>query len=273
MDDGSTFVAAKGAGVGMANVMAERAAISPDIEAAMRRLISGVAHPEGTYISVPALYPSGKNVVVRVTEQRSQGRAMFFVTDFGLGFQEAELEGVDRGFARVAKVIAERSGVGFDEHAFFAVQVDLERLPGAIAAIASCSVEAVTTAVMKAAERAGTGMARLLVEKLEAAFGPDNVKKNQIIAGDSGHDWPVPAMVYTASGRIVFDVATKSPISISTVATKMDDLSRLKFAPRRVVMVRSTEELGSYLGVLAHHASVIETSANENHLIRLTGAA
>jgi hypothetical protein len=266
-------MAAKGAGVEMMHLMTDGSHVNPEIEAAMRRLISGVHHVEGTYITLPVFYPSGSKVVVRVSEQRTENQTKFFVTDFGLGFQEAELMGIDRGFSRVARIVAERSGVGFDEHAFFAVQVDLERLPGAISAIASCSLEAVTTALVRLSEKASAGMSRILVEKLEATFGPERVKRDETLSGDSGHDWTVAATVQSGAGRVVFDVATKSPISIATVAIKMDDISRLKSAPRRFVMVRSTEELGSYLGVLAHHASVIEPTANENYLIKLVGAA
>ncbi len=266
-------MAAKGAGVEMMNSINDERNVSLEIEAAMRRLTSGVRHSEGTYITLPVLYPSGAKVVVRVSEQRTENQTKFFVTDFGLGFQEAELMGIDRGFSRVARIVAERSGVGFDEHAFFAVQVDLERLPGAISTIASCSLEAVTTALVRTSEKASVGIARILVEKLEAVFGAERVKRDETLSGDSGHDWTVAATVQSAKGRVVFDVATKSPISITTVATKMDDISRLKSAPRRFVMVQSTEELGSYLGVLAHHASIIEPSANENYLIKLVSAA
>ncbi len=38
-------------------------------------------------------------------------------------------------------------------------------------------------------------------------------------------------------------------------------------------MVRSTVELGSYLGVLSHHANVIEETANDAQLLRLARAA
>ncbi len=116
--------------------------------------------------------------------------------------------GIERTYSRVARAVAERSGVGFDDHAFFAIQVDFDRLPGAISTIGSCSLEAVTSAFAKATEKAHTGIARVLVEKLESTFGADSVRPNDVWSGDSGHDWTVAATVQTGSRQLVFDVAT-----------------------------------------------------------------
>ena len=67
----------------------------------------------GSFIRTPLLYPSGSTVVVQV----AQGEGRFFVSDFGLGYQESDLYGAGAFYVRHARPIAENAGVGFDNQA------------------------------------------------------------------------------------------------------------------------------------------------------------
>lgn len=249
------------------------------VETAMREIVGAAHRPEGSYVRTPVLYPSGNGVVVRVSggpgHDQKDGR--YFVSDFGLGYNEAELMGIERSYTRYAKTVGEVAGVGFDEHAFFAVEVAEAQLPGAIVTIANCSVEAVSITAYKAAERVSAESADSLIDKLERTFGVARVKKKPIIVGASNHEWELTASVSPASesGRLtVFEVATKHPNSVASVATKMYDLARLEgAAPRRLVMVHNKAAFGTYLNVLNATASVLEDDIAPEMIRRLAEAA
>jgi hypothetical protein len=56
------------------------------IESVARALVSTDHRVGGSYIRTPLMYPSGSTVVIRVEE----GDQRFFISDVGLGHQEAE---------------------------------------------------------------------------------------------------------------------------------------------------------------------------------------
>jgi hypothetical protein len=239
------------------------------IELAMREIVSAKHRPEGSYVNVPSLYPSGSSAVVRV----SGGPDVFFVTDFAVGYTEAEFMGFDKIYLRQAKIVSEKSGIGFDDHAFFIVKVGIDRLAGAIVTVANCSVEAVILAAFKAAEKASGDGAVIMINKLERVFGAERVAKHTKILGASNHEWDFAATVTSNGKRTVFEFATKYPVSVATVAMKMNDISRLESAPKRVVMVSEKKALGTYLGVLSQSANVIEEGIDDSVVLKLAEAA
>jgi len=243
--------------------------VTDAVDAAMREIVSAAHRPEGSYVRLPLLYPSGSEVVVRV----SGGPDTFFVTDFGMGYTEAELMGAERIYVRQAKEISQAAGVGFDEHAFFAVEVARDRLPGGIITIGNCSAEAMSITAFKAAEKATMDASEFMIEKLERVFGTDRVRRDETIVGASNHEWRFAASVVSGRRRSVFEYATKHPNSVASVAMKMDDVSRLEGAPRRIVMVRNKAEMGTYLGVLAHSANVVEDRIAGEKIRELAEAA
>lgn len=250
------------------NIVAKQS-VTDAVDAAMREVVSASHRPEGSYVRLPILYPSGSEVVVRV----SGGPYIYFVTDFGMGYTEAELMGAERIYMRQAKEISQAAGVGFDDHAFFAVKVPRERLPGGIVTISNCSAEAMVITAFKAAEKATMDASEFMIEKLEGIFGTDRVHRDETIVGASNHEWAFAASVMSGRKRIVFEYATKHPNSVASVAMKMDDVSRLDGAPRRIVMVRDKAEMGTYLGVLAHSANVVEDRISAEKIRELAEVA
>ena len=240
-------------------------ALTEVIEDAVPRLVSTAHMPEGSYVTTPLLYPSGSSVVIRV----SGGQDRFFVTDFGLGRTEAEMMGGERIFSRNAQQVASAAGVGFDQNAFFAIEVPRDRIAGAITAIANCSLEAVIVTAFRISERASAAASELMVDQLEAAFGQPAVLRHDKVVGASNHEWEFSASVTINARKSLFEVATKHPNSVAAVSTKMNDVARLEHAPRRIIMVHRKEEFGTLLGVLSHNANIIEDRIGIEQIRRL----
>jgi hypothetical protein len=238
------------------------------VNAVMRDLVYATHRPEGSYVKLPIFYPSGSEVVVRV----SGGPDRFYITDFGMGFVEAEFVGAERIYVRHAKQIGLSAGVGFDDHAFFAIEIDRDQLLGGIATIANCSAEAMIITALKSAEKVATDHAEFMIDKLERVFGTDKVRRNEKIIGSSNHEWEFAASILNGRRRSVFEFATKHAQSIASVAMKMDDVSRLNGAPNRIVMVRDKKEMGTYLGVLAHSSNIVEEKISDEKIRKLASA-
>ncbi len=103
------------------------------------RMLVATEHRAGrSFIRTPLLYPSGAAVVVRIVDRSGK----FFVSDVGLGHEEAEMMGSGSMYAENARLIAEAAGVRFDNQAFFVLEASCEQLHGAVVTIANCSQEA-----------------------------------------------------------------------------------------------------------------------------------
>src|SRR4051812_17005468 len=82
----------------------------------------------GSIIKTPIMYPSGAAVVVQITGQQDR----FFVTDMGLGYQEAEMIGASTLYMNSARPIAEHFGIRFDNQSFFVAEAERGQLAGAV---------------------------------------------------------------------------------------------------------------------------------------------
>ncbi|WP_192180473.1 hypothetical protein [Mesorhizobium amorphae] len=246
-------------------IVAPDKSLSATVDSAMREIVSAAHRPEGSYVNLPILYPSGSAAVVRI----SGGPDKFFVTDFGLGYSEAEMMGADRTYVRQAKAIGQNSGVGFDEHSFFVLEVPLDRIPGAIVTIANCSVETVTLCAYKMAEKAAVDASEFLIARLEAVFGAERIARHEKVVGASNHEWDFTAALKDGRRTSLFEFATKHPNSVASVAMKMNDIALLDRAPQRIVMVHNKMEMGTYLGVLSHSSNVIEEAMPIEQMRRL----
>src|SRR5437763_1256673 len=88
------------------------------IEDVARQLVSTEHDAAGAFVTLPLLYPSGSTVVVRI----NAGDGRYFVSDWGLGNRESEMYGAGLHYARHARTIADKAGVGFDNQAFFVME-------------------------------------------------------------------------------------------------------------------------------------------------------
>jgi len=239
------------------------------VRSAAAQLISLEHDKQGTYVRTPLQYADGSYVVVRV----DHGGGEFFVSDFGSGFETAQMMGAGTAYKRVARAIAEASGVGFDTHAFFILKVSSDQLPGAIAAVANCSQEAVNLTVMRMTEKASQDDSEALFDRLATIFTPKAIARDAHILGASNTQWHIGSLVTVQGRQIAFEAVSKHPVSIVNAATKFSDIARLDKAPARVSVVANKRDLGTYLGVLSYNSSVIEQAAGDHVYHRIAGLA
>lgn len=235
------------------------------VRAAAAQLVSVSTVAGGVYVTVPLMYASGAYVVVRIERSSTD----YFVSDFGAGFEEAQLMGGETIFKRVARSIAESSGVKFDSYSFFEVIASEEQLTGAIATIAGASQEAVNVTAMKVSERTFRDDSDILHQRLNSIFQPRHVARDVHIVGASNTEWHVTSLVTFDNRKVAFEAVTTHPNSVVFAAAKFSDLARLDDAPKRVAVVSNKKNLGTYLGVLSHNARVIERNAQDSVYQRL----
>lgn len=249
------------------------------IETVARELVATEHDKSGSFIRTPLVYPSGGMVVVRV-HRADDNR--FFVSDWGLGYQESDLVGAGSFYSRHAKTIAEKAGVGFDNQAFFVMEAARDQLAGAVVTIANCSQEATMRAADALAEKTFEDSKERLYERLVSVFqkkvGPSTriVQKNIKIVGQSATEWPVATLVRLpgSSRSTIFEPVTKHHHSVASASMKFNDIARLgKDAPARVAMVHNKKEFGTLLGVLSQSANVIDEDVPDDTIERLAKAA
>ncbi len=248
------------------------------IESAARELVAVEHDRSGTFIRTPLVYPSGALVVVHVHRADDQ---RFFVSDWGLGFQEAELAGSSNFYTRHANTVASKAGVGFDNQAFFVMEAAREQLTGAVVTIANCSQEAAMRAADSLSEKTFEDSKERLYERLVSVFKQDArvsarvVAKNVKIVGQSSTEWPVATIVRLPGTRpTIFEPVTKHHHSVASASMKFNDIARLgKDAPARVAVVHNKKEFGTLLGVLSQAASVVDDDVSDETIHRLAEVA
>jgi hypothetical protein len=225
------------------------------VDGVARELATSIHRPDASFVRTPLMYPSGATVVVKV----DGGPDKYFVSDYGLGYEESEMMGAAGIFSRYARTVADQAGVGFDQHSFFVIEVSADQLVGAVATIANCSQEAVTISYYKFLERKTAAESVNLYEKLVGIFPRGSVAKNADIFGASHTPYNVAAIVKLERTIAVFDTAVPHHTSVSSVVMKFHDLARLEQPPKRIAVVRKKGPFKTYLGVLTQAGNVIET--------------
>lgn len=229
------------------------------VEHVAREIVATHHRGGSSFISTPLLYPSGATVVVRIDD----GHPTFFVSDFGMGYNEAEMMGGGNIYSRHARTVADIAGVGFDNQAFFVIQASREQLPGAVVTIANCSQEAVAIVAHRIAERRISDESEFLYQRLESLFSPKAVTRDAEIVGASNTKWPVAALVQLGRRGAIFEPVVNHRTSVVTAAAKFHDIARLEHSPARVAVVHKKADFGTYLGVLSQAASVINDDASD----------
>lgn len=226
---------------------------------------------EGMVLSLPTMYPSGAPVCVNVAYD---GQTCL-VNDMGHGLHEAELAGVsDRLFRKVAREVSDEYGIQFDNFCFFAIQVPIEKVEGAIRIIGSASSKSVIASAAQMTEQRERTSRADLIDRLIDVYGKQRVEQDYSISGSSSHKWVFAGSVTTALGRAVFDVATPSPTSVFGVHTKVSDVRRLSSPPKCVIAVERFDLFKpDYRNLLQQAANMIEVSASREVYEKLASIA
>ncbi|MFT4098371.1 MAG: hypothetical protein QM651_14730 [Rhodoblastus sp.] len=242
----------------------------PTIDEAVRRLVTVEHFHAGSIVSMPSMYPSGASVLIEISAQA--GRV--FVSDRGGGYNEAEFMGTTRQFAREAERVAGESGIRFDGRNMFVAEVPIDRVDGAMIAVAHCSAQAAAFAALKAAERHERDVKEAMFEKLADVFGASGFERDIDVIGASNHKWKVDALVRDASRVVIFNAVTKHYVSATGTAAKFGDFGRLEIAPRRVAVTPSIIGLGDWFGLVNSSSdAIVEISAANDQFIRARSAA
>lgn len=133
------------------------------------------------------LYPSGSHIVVRMDGTGDK----WFVSDDGYGHLEAEMMGGLSAFRRLARPLADRAGVQFDDRGFFVLEVERDELPGAVITISNVSKQAVERTAFFIETRRIAISRDVFEQRLAAAFGTRSIAHHIPIVGASGKEWDV----------------------------------------------------------------------------------
>jgi hypothetical protein len=238
------------------------------IEVAVKRLASSRVEGERARIALPILYPSGAGSAVEVVLSDDK----CFVSDIGLGFTEAEMYGASDFYTPSAQKAVERFGVGFDGLGIFVVQAPLDRIEGAVAAVANASVNAANGAIYKAMEEKEKKKNTDLFEKVCRVFGSTHVRKYEEIRGRDAV-WPAHNVVLIRGHKSIFEYVNDNPTSIASKFIMFSDLSRIGDELSLNSVVNSVESIGPKGKMLADVSNVIPFASSDHEYRRYARAA
>lgn len=219
-----------------------------------REIISTEHIGSASLVKTPIMYPSGASVVVQITRHHDR----YFVTDMGVGHQEAEMIGASNFYSRHGKDLAAHFGIRFNNQAFFVTEASRERLAGAATVVANCSAEATALSAYRAADRRFAEGADELYKRLTEIFTKPKVARDVDVAGSSSHHWRVAAVVSLDGHKALFEPVSKHHTSVVTASAKFHDIARLDTPPARIAVVQNKRDMGDFINVLAQSATVIE---------------
>jgi hypothetical protein len=203
-------------------------------EAVAHALVDTSIRGGSAFISTPILYPSGSHVVVRMDGAGDQ----WFVSDDGYGHLEAEIMGGLTTFRRLARPLADRAGVEFDERCFFVLEVERDALPGAVITISNISKQAVERTAFAVEERRIAISRDVFEQRLVAAFGTRSIAHNVSIIGASGKEWDVDVGITSESHvERLFELVTPRAASVAAAVMKFTDIRAIERAPRTAAVL------------------------------------
>jgi hypothetical protein len=238
------------------------------IEKAVTRLVSGSVDGDRARIALPILYPSGAGAAVEVVVHGET----CFISDMALGFSEAEMQGASDFYPGCAKRSVERFGVGFDGMSVFVLRASVDRMEGAIAAVANASVNATTAALFRAVEEKEKKKNSELFERVLQVFGERFVSKQEEVRGREVA-WPAHNVVNLLNGRrAVFEYVNDNANSISSKFLMFSDLSKVEgFSLNSVV--KDVGTVGPKTRMLADVSNIIAFSSSDEEYRTFARAA
>jgi hypothetical protein len=240
-------------------------ALREAISRAVARLVSVREFGETSVVSVPVSYPSGSFAAVHISVSGDK----CFVSDCALGFREAEMAGASDFFDSSAKDAADWFGVGYDGASVFAASASLDRIEGAIVAVANASASAVARALLRAAESKERRANVDIYERVREIFGTLNVTKQASIDGRDA-SWEAHNIVTVGRSRAIFEFVGNHGNSIANKYMMFSDISRSENAPALVSIVSSIEKMPRKALMLNEVSSIVEVTASSDDFERYT---
>jgi hypothetical protein len=190
-------------------------------EEVARALVSTRSSEGTAFITTPVTYPSGAHSLVRIDGMNNR----WFVSDDGYGAQEADLMGASTTFKRVARIVADRAGIGFDQKFLFVVEATRDELPGAVVTVANASAEAVRRTAMRVEEMHYAASRALFDQRVETTFRGSTIIKQPEVLGESGRAWEFSAGI-ERDGNIIYllDLVRPRPSAVYATISKFTDM-------------------------------------------------
>jgi hypothetical protein len=240
------------------------------LDQAIKRLMSVTVKGERAQVTVPAVYPSGAGSCVDIVLNGDK----CFVTDMALGQTEAELFGASDFYDNAAKTASARYGVGYDGLSVFAFWASIDNVESAISLVATTSVAAATSAIMKASEEKERRLHTELYKRVSSIFGEKRVTKIMDLTGRDA-TWTAHNVVRTNDdGHLaVFEFVSDSTISVSSKFLMFSDLSKKKGKFSLNSVVSDISKVKGKTAMLADVSHILESSAPESDFVRYAEAA
>ena len=220
------------------------------------------------FIRTPICYPSGTSVVIQIDGSKDH----YFVSDIGLGHQEALMVNASPSYCKIDRHLSQDTGVSFDNRSFFVAQSTRSDLPSVVSAVANLSLRAVIQTLIRLEEKKSDLEKTLLIHRLEDIFGRDRVSKDVSIFGASHLEWEVAARVSCDRIVSIFDHVKLHKTSVVSAVAKFHDIARLPDPPKRIVTVTDKASMADYLSLLSQAASVISLSEASDEVVRKLAA-
>lgn len=236
--------------------MSFRTAAIPDIAAQVASSLVAVS-TEGDIarLHTPLLYPGGATVGVEISRLRDA----YLVSDTGSAHREAALLGGERIFVRLAREIAERFGVRFDNDMIFDLGVSEAELPIAVIAVANAAKTAVENTALNLATSPHADYRAALWDRLERLYSAPAVSRRTRVRGSSD-EWEFDAAVVREGRMSLFEVVPPHPNAVSSAVTKFLDIRDLgDAAPNRIAVIIKQDDT-PHLPVLARTARIVRAS-------------
>lgn len=238
------------------------------IAKAIHRLAALRATSSGFIVTLPVQYPSGALTTVEVVENGGT----CFLSDLGQGRFEAEMQGADSFFDKIARNVSEDFGVSFDGASVFTLKLSLDRLEAGLTCVANASAQAAQLAVTKCDETKANTKDDRIFDRVISIFGPKNVARNRTMSGLHAN-WEAANVVQLDEHFAVFEHMTSHANSISSKFLKFTDIKGSSPSISLNAMVEDIQKLDVKAQIIGDVANLINLNANDEDIIRFASVA
>lgn len=234
-------------------------ALHQAIADAVGRLVSIRNFGDTVVVSLPISYPQGTLSAVHISTSGDR----CFVSDCALGMREAELAGAAEFYDSAARSVSRRFGVAYDGACVFAASAPIERIEGAIIAVANASANAVGSALIKASEAKDRQKNNDVFDVVVDIFGRNNVSRKEEIPGRDD-SWEAHNVVRTKGIISIFEFVSTHQNAVASKFLMFSDLSRSENSYSLNSVVESIDNLSKKATMLSDVSNIIELRSDKS---------
>jgi hypothetical protein len=199
----------------------------------------------------------------------------YWVSDFAMGFREAESAEAQRSFGAHAGRLKDELGVEYSDDHEVRIFAKENQIASAIRRVAFATHRIMAKVYSSAPAWDEQDISASLYQRLRDLFGASRVRWDVTTLGASNLSWHFAAEVASPQDgtRVLFDVVTPHHSSVFSAVSKFSDMRRLGPNSLPVAVVDSVDEMGKWLPLISQEAEVIERNANDSTLVSLVEQA